>query len=270
MTHRYQTLFARTLADKRLGYIPFVVVGDPNTEQSLRIIETLIDNGADALELGFAFSDPVADGAEIQQANIRALNANITVADSFALINTVRERYPELPIGLLIYANLVYAQGIDAFYQQASVVGIDSVLIGDCPVRERETFQPHAQKHGVQTVFIAPPDADTETLTSIAEHSEGYVYLLSRKGITGTNVEATDSNADVIDKLREHHCAPIAQGFGISTPEHVRIAKSAGVDAVITGSAVVKIINRHHAGEYDFETMLNKLATYVREIVAAT
>lgn len=266
MLNRYQKMFVQTKSNNRIAYIPFVVVGDPSFEQSLKIIDVLIENGADALELGFAFSDPVADGPEIQQANIRVLQNSISVENSFELVRQVRQNYPDLPIGLLVYANLVYAQGIDVFYNKANQVGIDSVLIGDCPERERQTFQPIAQSNGVQSVYIAPPDANNQTLKNIAENSEGYTYLLSRKGVTGTGNTANQSNEKVINLLREYNSSPIVQGFGISTPQHVETAKLAGVNGVITGSAIVKMINKYSSGQYGFEELLEHLAKYVSQI----
>ena len=133
---RYQTLFQR-LADKNQGaFVPFVTIGDPNPELSLQIMQTLVDAGADALELGMPFSDPQADGPTIQGANIRALEANTTPDICFDLIRKIREQHPDLPIGLLMYANLVYSRGIDNFYQRCQSAGVDSVLIADVPTNE--------------------------------------------------------------------------------------------------------------------------------------
>ena len=134
---RYQSLFTR-LAEKNQGaFVPFVTVGDPNPEQSLKIMETLVEAGADALELGIPFSDPLADGPTIQGANIRALDSKVTPDVCFDLIGQIRAKYPELPIGLLMYANLVYARGIENFYERCANAGIDSVLIADVPTNEK-------------------------------------------------------------------------------------------------------------------------------------
>ncbi|OEE39205.1 tryptophan synthase subunit alpha, partial [Vibrio anguillarum] len=160
---RYQTLFQR-LADNNQGaFVPFVTIGDPDPEQSLRIMQTLVEAGADALELGIPFSDPLADGPTIQGANIRALDAGTTPDICFELITKIRAQYPDLPIGLLMYANLVYSRGIENFYQRCKNAGVDSVLIADVPTNESREFVAAADKYGIQPIFIAPPTASDET-----------------------------------------------------------------------------------------------------------
>lgn len=133
MTDRYQDLFTELKANNQGAFVPFVTIGDPNPELSLEIIETLVSSGADALELGFPFSDPLADGPTIQGANIRALDSKTTPDICFELISKIRAKYPQLPIGLLVYANLVFARGVDNFYARCEQAGIDSVLIADVP-----------------------------------------------------------------------------------------------------------------------------------------
>ncbi len=263
---RYQNLFTKKQADKELAYIPFVVIGDPTAELSLHIIDVLVDNGADALELGFAFSDPVADGPVIQQASLRPLANQFSVKQGFELIRQVRDKYPQLPMGLLTYANLVFAQGIDNFYHQAQVCGLDSVLIADCPVQEGKLFTESAIQYNIQSVFIAPPDADDETLQLIAENTQGYTYVLSRKGITGTEVAASQANSDFLQKLRAFGSAPLVQGFGISEPEHAYQAAAAGVDGIITGSAIVKLINQHYNKP---DLMLEQVGQYAKTMAQA-
>ncbi|MGL5673707.1 MAG: tryptophan synthase subunit alpha, partial [Plesiomonas shigelloides] len=158
---RYQTLF-QTLGERHEGaFVPFVTLGDPNREQSLAIIDTLIAAGADALELGFPFSDPSADGPTIQGASLRALQSGITPTQCFAMLSEIRARHPQIPIGLLMYANLVYARGIDAFYAACVQSGVDSVLIADVPVEESLPFRVAAQAHSIETIFICPPNANS-------------------------------------------------------------------------------------------------------------
>ncbi|WP_251360043.1 tryptophan synthase subunit alpha [Kangiella sp. TOML190] len=263
---RYQQLFNHKQSQSELAYIPFVILGDPTYQLSLKIIERLVESGADALELGFAFSDPVADGPVIQAASLRPLANHFSIKDGFKLIKQVRDKYPQLPLGLLTYANLVFAQGIDGFYQQASAAGLDSVLIADCPVQEGALFSKSASEHGIDTVYIAPPDADQQTLKLIAENSSGYTYVLSRKGITGTEVAASQANLDFIAQLKALGSPPLVQGFGISEPEHVYQAAQAGVDAIITGSAIVKLINQHYN---EPQVMLAKIADYANLMASA-
>lgn len=258
---RYKQLFEQLKADNQLAYIPFLLLGDPTEELSLKLIDRLVENGADALELGFAFSDPVADGPVIQTASLRPLANGFSVQNGFALIKTVRAKYPDLPIGILTYANLVFAPGIDQFYHDAQQAGVDSVLIADCPVEEGALFAGSARAHKIETVYLAPPDAGESSLQLIASNSQGYTYVLSRKGITGTENSAQETGTNLIDQLKRLGAPPLVQGFGISRPEHVLQAARAGVDGIITGSAIVNLINEHYNTP---DKMLDLVAEYAK------
>lgn len=267
MSNRYQQCFDQ-LAEKQQGaYVPFVTLGDPDLATSLDIIKTLIDNGADALELGFPFSDPVADGPVIQQANIRALASHVYTQDCFDLIKQVREYNADIPIGLLLYSNLVMSYGIDKFYATAKQVGIDSVLIADVPIRESEPFRAKAQAHDVDPIFIAAPNSPDETLKQVAEYSKGYTYLLSRSGVTGTDTAAGTPTGEFIAKLNDFNSPPPLLGFGISTPEQVKHAIENGARGAISGSAVVKIIEKNLN---DKAAMLAELGEFTTQMKAAT
>ncbi|MEZ8697081.1 tryptophan synthase subunit alpha [Vibrio lentus] len=264
---RYQSLFTR-LAEKNQGaFVPFVTVGDPNPKQSLKIMETLVEAGADALELGIPFSDPLADGPTIQGANIRALDSKVTPDVCFDLIGQIRAKYPELPIGLLMYANLVYARGIENFYERCAKAGIDSVLIADVPTNESGEFVAAAKKFGVHPIFIAPPTASDETLQSVSELGGGYTYLLSRSGVTGAETKANMPVTALLDRLNKFDAPPALLGFGISAPEQVKEAIVAGAAGAISGSAVVKIIENNVEQP---EAMLKALAEFVTPMKAAT
>ncbi|BDU37589.1 tryptophan synthase subunit alpha [Vibrio nigripulchritudo] len=264
---RYQAMFAR-LAEKNQGaFVPFVTVGDPNPAQSLRIMQTLVDAGADALELGIPFSDPLADGPTIQGANIRALDSGTTPDICFDSIAKIRQDNPELPIGLLMYANLVYANGIDSFYERCANAGIDSVLIADVPTNESQEFVEAAHKHGIHPIFIAPPTASDNTLKQVSELGGGYTYLLSRAGVTGAETKANMPVGDMLDKLNQFDAPPALLGFGISEPEQVKKALEAGAAGAISGSAVVKIIEANIADE---KAMLTALSEFISPMKAAT
>jgi len=264
---RYQALFQR-LADKKQGaFVPFVTIGDPSPELSLRIMQTLIDAGADALELGFPFSDPLADGPTIQGANNRALKAGTTPDICFDLISQIRQKNPDLPIGLLMYANLVYSRGIENFYQRCQQAGIDSVLIADVPTTESADFVAAAEKYGIKPIFIAPPTATDETLKSVAALSQGYTYLLSRAGVTGTETKANMPVHELLDRLNQFDAPPALLGFGISEPSQVRQAIEAGAAGAISGSAVVKIIE---ANQNDPEALLQALSDFITPMKKAT
>jgi len=264
---RYNQLFQRLSAKKEGAFVPFVTLGDPTPELSLKIIDTLVEGGADALELGIPFSDPLADGPTIQGATLRAFAAGTTVAQCFEILAAVRQKYPELPIGLLMYANLVFSKGIDNFYAQCEAVGVDSVLVADVPVEESAPFRQAAMRHNVAPIFICPPNADDNLLREIASHGRGYTYLLSRAGVTGAENRASQPLNHLIEKLSEYHAAPPLQGFGISEASQVREAIAAGAAGAISGSAIVKIIERN---QNDPDTLLAELKAFVSDLKAGT
>jgi|SRR5690554_530632 len=264
---RYAKLFAHLAEQHEGGYVPFITLGDPSIPLSEEIIEALINGGADALELGMPFSDPVADGPVIQAANIRALSAGAKIEQCFALLKRVRTRHPDVPMGLLVYCNLVHAKGIDAFYAACKDAGVDSVLIADVPMRESLSYRSAAKQHGIASVFICPPDATTELRRQVAEFSEGYVYLLSRSGVTGTGVELSLPTHEAIDELKTFSSAPALLGFGISQPSHVRQAIESGAAGAISGSAVVGIIAKY---QQQPNIMLSKLIDFTQAMKAAT
>ncbi len=264
---RYTALF-ESLAEKNEGaFVPFVTLGDPSPKDSLAIMETLIASGADALELGFPFSDPLADGPTIQNATLRALQSGTTPDQCFEMIAHIRQKHPKLPIGLLMYANLVFANGIDHFYRRCQETQIDSVLIADVPIENGDEFKISADKHQVASIFIAPPNADQTLLQQIATQGKGYTYLLSRAGVTGAETKAGQPLQPIIQALSEHNAPPPLLGFGISAPEHVKSALDAGAAGAICGSAIVKIIEEH---QDDAEARLKNLAAFVCKMKAAT
>ncbi|MDM2719405.1 tryptophan synthase subunit alpha [Citrobacter sp. Cy232] len=264
---RYENLFAQLKDRKEGAFVPFVTLGDPSVEQSLKIIDTLIEAGADALELGIPFSDPLADGPTIQEATLRAFAAGVTPSQCFEMLALIRQKHPTIPIGLLMYANLVFSKGIDEFYAQCEKVGVDSVLVADVPVEESAPFRTAALRHNVAPIFICPPNADEELLRQIAAHGRGYTYLLSRAGVTGAENSAALPLHHLVEKLKEFNAPPSLQGFGISAPEQVTGAIEAGAAGAISGSAIVKIIEKNVAAP---EQMLAELKAFVSAMKAAT
>jgi len=270
--YRYQQAFADLAQKNEKAFIPFVTIGDPTAEQSFEVIKALIDAGADALELGIPFSDPSADGITIQMAAIRALDSGINTDICINILAKVREYAPNIPIGLLLYGNLIFARGIDNFYRDMAQAGVDSVLIADLPIRESLPFREAALKYGVAPIFIAPPNASENTLRKVSSYSRGYTYVLSRAGVTGVDVvEESPTEASpaegLISKLTQYHAAPPVIGFGISAPQQVKDALAAGASGAISGSAVVKIIENNLD---DNKKMLSELTAFVRQMKAAT
>lgn len=265
---RYDQLFRRLAERKEGAFVPFVTLGDPTPELSLQIVDALIEGGADALELGIPFSDPLADGPTIQNATLRAFAAGVTPSHCFEMLAAIRQKHPAVPIGLLMYANLVFSNGIDNFYARCEEAGVDSVLVADVPVEESAPFRQAALRHNVAPIFICPPNASDDLLREIASHGRGYTYLLSRAGVTGTESRGTSQSLEhLVTKLREYHAAPPLQGFGISEPGQVKEALAAGAAGAISGSAIVRIIERNHANP---PVMLAELTAFVRSLKAAT
>lgn len=266
-TGRYAAMFTQLSTKNQGAFVPFVMLGDPDFQTSIDIIRTLVKNGADALELGIPYSDPIADGPTIQKASIRALGSGIRPTDCFTIIEQIRNEFSDIPIGLLLYSNLVLAKGIDNFYAAAYKAGVDSILIADVPLREADRFIEIAGHNNIQQILIAPPNASDETLAQIGEKSSGYTYLLGRAGVTGAETAVEIPASELVGKLQKYQVAPPLIGFGISTPEQVTSAIKAGAAGAISGSATVNIIanNLSKADE-----MHRQLGDFVRMMKAAT
>lgn len=270
---RYRALFERLRAGPapRGALVPFVVLGDPDLETSLEVIRALLRGGADALELGLPFSDPVADGPVIQAAAVRALAAGAAPARCWELLARVRAEAPDVPLGLLVYANLVVGPGLERFYRRAAEAGVDSVLVADVPTLEAAPFVAAARARGVAPVLIAPSNASDARLDAIARDAEAYVYVVTRKGVTGADRELDLRDAQaLLARLRARAAAPALLGFGISRPEHVRAALAAGAAGAISGSAVVAHVARFAAGALDRPGLLAAVEGFVAGLAAAT
>jgi tryptophan synthase alpha chain len=267
MNPRYDSMFGRLAAARQGAFVPFIVLGDPDFETSLDIVRTLAEAGADALELGFPYSDPLADGPTIQAASVRALRAGARPQQAWQLLSSLRGQFPSLPVGLLVYANLVEAPGIGRFYATAAACGVDSVLVADVPTLEAAPYVAAAQENGVLPVLIAAPNSSDEHLLQIARLSKGYTYLVTRSGVTGADEHARVQHGRLIRILRANGAPPCLLGFGISRPEHVRAALEAGGAGVISGSAVVGRIERLRA---DPPAMLSELRLFVGQMKQAT
>ena len=236
---RYAAMFDRLNGDGAFG--AFVMLGDPDLETSAHILDDLVEAGADMIEVGIPFSDPVADGPVIQAAAQRALAAGVRVADCLELIASLRRRNSGIPIGILTYANIVVARG--GFIRDAAEAGADSLLIADVPALEAEPFTREMEQAGIEPVLIAAANTPEATLARITSLSKAYTYCVSRAGITGTHAGGK-FDASLIDRVNRAAAAPPIFGFGISRPEHVRAALDAGAKGVICGSAIVDLVSR--------------------------
>jgi tryptophan synthase alpha chain len=236
---RYAAMFDRLNREGAFG--AFLMLGDPDLATSARLLDEVVRAGADMIEVGIPFSDPVADGPVIQAAAQRALAAGVRVADCFDLIAALRARHSDVPIGILTYANIVVARG--GFMRDAAEAGADSLLIADVPTLEAEPYVREMEQGGLEPVLIAAPNTPDATLRRIASLSKAYTYCVSRAGITGTHA-AGSFDRGLIDRLKAAGAPPPVFGFGISTPDHVRAALATGARGVICGSAIVERLSR--------------------------
>lgn len=227
---RYQAMFDGLGSEGAFG--AFIMLGDP----AAPTLDALVDAGADMVEVGIPFSDPIADGPIIQAAAQRALAAGVRVSDCLDLIRDFKERRPHVPVGILTYANIVIARG--GFIRDAAEAGADSLLIADVPAFEADAFVRDMEQAGIEPVLIAAANTPDATLERIAALSKAYTYGVSRAGITGTHAGG-QFDSRLVERLRNAGAPPAVFGFGISRPEHVRAALKAGAKGVICGSAIV-------------------------------
>ncbi|MFL6758573.1 tryptophan synthase subunit alpha [Sphingomonas sp.] len=251
---RYGAMFDRLGSDGAFG--AFVMLGDPDLQTSAALLDALVEGGADMIEVGIPFSDPVADGPVIQAAAQRALGVGVRVGDCLGLLAGFRARHPNVPVGILTYANIVVARA--GFMRDAADAGADSLLIADVPALEAEPFAAQMVQAGIEPVLIAAANTPEPALLRIARLSKAYTYCVSRAGITGTHAGG-EFDAGLIDRVKAAGAPPPVFGFGISTPEHVRAALAAGARGVICGSAIVDLVSR--GGD---------VAAFVRTLKAST
>ena len=236
---RYARMFERLNGEGAFG--AFLMLGDPDLETSAQLLDAVVEGGADMIEVGIPFSDPVADGPVIQAAAQRALAAGVRVSDCLALIAGFRDRHPDVPVGILTYANIVVAR--TGFMRDAAEAGADSLLIADVPALEAERFTRDMAQAGIEPVMIAAANTPDATLQRLAGLSKAYTYCVSRTGITGTHAGG-EFDPGLIQRVEAEGAPPAVFGFGISKPEHVRAALDTGAKGVICGSAIVDLVSR--------------------------
>lgn len=239
---RYQAMFERCSALGQTAFGAFLMLGDPDPLQCEAYLDALVDGGADMVEFGIPFSDPVADGPVIQAAAERALKAGVRVSDCLRLIARFRSRHPAVPVGVLTYANIVAARGGQRFATDLAEAGGDSLLMADVPSIEAAPYARAARSAGIDLVMIAAINTPRERLATISELSSGYTYCVSRAGITGADDHIRLEHEELFADLFELGAPPPVIGFGIAKPEHVRQAVGSGAKGVISGSAIVRLI----------------------------
>ncbi|TAL38754.1 MAG: tryptophan synthase subunit alpha [Alphaproteobacteria bacterium] len=243
----------RAREERRSAFIPFIVAGDPDMAMSEKLIIGLQKAGADALELGVPFSDPVADGVTVQRAAERSLAAGTTLKGVLELVKRARTRSVTMPICLFSYVNPVYKMGYANFVKAAKTAGANGALLVDLPPEEATEYCKIARENAFETVFLSSPTTSEERLRLIDACSTGFVYYVSREGVTGTQEALPQALAEKLSNLRRSLSNPLAVGFGISTPEHV--AQLAGrVDGIVVGSALIKLVEQNPANAVEAVT----------------
>lgn len=242
------------------AFIPFITCGDPDLDTTEKCIRAAVENGAGLIELGIPFSDPTAEGPVIQGANIRALKGGINTDKIFDFVRKIRKDIT-IPMVFMTYANVVYSYGAEKFISTCQQIGIDGLILPDIPFEEKEEFLPYCHQYGVDLIsFIAPTSQNR--IARIAREAEGFIYIVSSLGVTGTRSEITTDLDTIVKVVRENTNIPCAVGFGISTPEQAR--KMAGVaDGVIVGSAIIKLLEQHGKNAADY------IGEYVRQMQSA-
>jgi tryptophan synthase alpha chain len=237
---RIAQAFARARAENRAAFVAYLCAGDPDFEISLAACRALIANGVDILELGVPFSDPLADGLTNQLAAQRALQGGMTPARLWELVRRIRER-SETPIVLYTYYNLVFANGVEAWVRAAKAAGVDGMLTLDLPPEESAEVAAAARAHGLGTVYIVAPTTPDARIPKIAAAATGFIYYVSREGVTGVRDQVAGGVAEAVARIKRHTALPVVVGFGIAQRAHV--AQVAAVaDGVVVGSALVNLI----------------------------
>ena len=254
---RIGRLFDRLRREQRKGFIGYLTAGDPSLDQTPGLVAALERGGVDLIELGVPFSDPIADGPVIQRAAERALRGGASLRKVLEVASEIR-RSSEVPLLLFTYLNPVMRYGFEALARDAAAAGIDGVLLTDVSVEEAGAYVEGMRWQGLDTVFLAAPTSTERRLRLIAKYSTGFVYLVSRTGVTGERDSVAGSVAPLVAAVRRVTDLPLAVGFGISKPEHVA-AVGELADAVVVGSAFVRLIERN-AGNAALEIQLESLA----------
>ena len=224
------------------AFIPFITCGDPDLETTGAAIRAMEANGADLIELGIPFSDPTAEGPVIQGANLRALQGGVTTDKIFDFVRALRKDV-EIPFVFMTYANVVFSYGADKFISTCAEIGVDGLILPDLPYEEKEEFLPVCRKYGVDLIsMIAPTSADR--IAMIAKEAEGFLYIVSSLGVTGTRSEIKTDLTSIVEVVRANTKTPCAIGFGISTPEQAH-KMAAIADGAIVGSAIIKLLEQY-------------------------
>jgi tryptophan synthase alpha chain len=235
-----------------------IVAGYPSFDESIGVARELVSSGTDIIEIVMPFSDPVADGPVIQQADARALASGMNTDRLFDMIREVRKE-AEIPLLIMTYANIVIQRGIQEFYSDAANAGADGVVIADVPLEEADPFCAAAGNAGIDPILFVSQTTSPERMGRILSKAGGFVYLVAALGVTGTRDEISPDAIDLLKRVKERTSLPVVPGFGIATPEHVRRYAAAGADGVIVGSALIRMVGEHASREAGTESGIGAL-----------
>jgi len=263
---RIENAFSTAEAENRSAFVSYVCAGDPNAEASLEICRTLIKSGVDILEIGVPFSDPLADGLTNQLAAERALEAGTTGEDVFNLVRFLRKENDTVPVVFYTYYNLMFSGGLDAYVAEAKEAGVDGLLVLDLPPEEAEDYMASCERCGMKTVFLLAPTTPEERVKYIAQCATGFIYYVSRTGVTGVRDNLASDLGEMVTMIKRHSDKPLVVGFGIHNRDQVR-AVAELADGVVVGSAIVNTIKENLGDE---SAMLNRMGELVTDLVEGT
>jgi len=268
MTERMDRRFAKLAAENRPAFVTYFMGGDPDYDTSLAIMKALPDAGADIIELGMPFSDPMADGPAIQAAGLRALKGGQTLAKTLQMARDFRADDADTPIVMMGYYNPIYTYGVERFLTDAVDVGVDGLIIVDLPPEMDDELCLPALDHGINFIRLATPTTDDKRLPAVLKNTSGFVYYVSMTGITGSALPDTDKIGDAVGRIKDHTQLPVCVGFGVKTAEHARTI-GAKADGVVVGTAIVNAVagSLSDAGAASDSTVTD-VATLVRTLAS--
>ncbi|MGH9972934.1 MAG: tryptophan synthase subunit alpha [Nitrososphaeraceae archaeon] len=264
--NRIKKKFSQLKIRKEKGLICYVMGGYPDPLTSEKIISSIVDGGADIMEIGIPFSDPIADGPIIQEASFRALQNGTNPDLCLSLIKKTRQRYPDLPILIMTYSNILQKKGFKKFMKMAKDAGTDGFILPDMTIEESKEYLEYSKKLELATVFLVAPNTSNFRIKKTLDVSTGFVYVVSVYGTTGIRNTFNKYTLTAIRNIKKlsSNRNNISVGFGISTPDHIKLMSNYGADAVIVGSAIIEIINRNKGD--NIRSLQNKLKKYVKSL----
>ncbi|KJS80560.1 MAG: hypothetical protein JM58_18565 [Peptococcaceae bacterium BICA1-8] len=265
--NRIENVFNKLQRENRKALIPYVCCGYPSLEFTEKLVLKLADCGADLIELGVPYSDPVADGPTIQRAAVKALEEGVTLEQIFSMASRLREK-TEIPLIVMTYFNTVYVKGIEQFIKMAATSGIDGLIIPDLPLEEADELKTTADKYGVDLILLIAPTSTVERIKKIGEASRGFLYCISVTGVTGARINVLTNLGEFLNNVRQETRLPLAVGFGISNPETARLA-ACEADGIIVGSALIEKIEESMAQEKSTDKAIEAASHFTSSLRAA-